>query len=403
MAQFFDPTPDERRALEQLAGEIPGIQAKLVANDAHLQQPDRGAHQQQIAGGRVTLRVTTPLPPELDGLGLFDTTGTAAGGREYIGLGRISTGLGCPHIETNPDFLGLMVAFRAPDGRRVDFITINDPTAPTNTPTDFIALLKATADATGTMIPGGSAGSLEIGNVFASQVVLLASLLRHAGTHAPSIAAHVTAQTARTLRSSSAYQQYWTGVVRARDVLGKFTFVPTENVNGPRGVSPGETYLSDDWRTRQSAGPLEFELYWIPFLNEAETPLTQLMHAWREDHRVKVGIVTFPMIDPDSRESKLAALLVSEMGANQGNWIETSDGAGAGGSTSSSLPSTEYTAARALVYRRSQRERNALADDRYASFFDRGEIASDLAAELIRRYQQKRAAGHNVPPIGEIA
>jgi hypothetical protein len=394
--QFFEPTPEQRRALQELADEIPGIQQKLMANDAQLKQPDRGAHQQQIAGGRVTLRVTTPLPPELDGLGLFDTSGGTGGAREYVGLGRISTGLGCPHIETNPDFLGLMVAFRAPDGRRVDFITINDPTAPTNTPKDFIALLKATADADGTMIPGGRAGALDLGNVFASEVVLVASLVRHAGLlRAPGIAAHVTAQTSRTLRSSSAYQQYWTGVVRARDVLGKFTFVPMVNVNGPRGVSPGQTYLSDDWRTRQSVGPLVFDLYWIPFLNEDDTPLQQLMHPWREDHRVKVGVVTFPMIDPDSRVAKLEALLVAEMGANQGNWIETSSGAG-------DLPSTEYTAARALVYKRSQRERNALADDRYAAYFDRGEIAADLEAELIRRYQQKRAAGHYVPPIGEI-
>ena len=116
------PTPDARRQLEQLADEIPGIQQTLVANDAQLQQPDRGAHQQQLAGGRVTLRVTAPLPPELDGLGLFDLGGPAGGAaaaRDYVGLGRISTGLGCPHIETNPDFLGLMVAFRAPNGRRV--------------------------------------------------------------------------------------------------------------------------------------------------------------------------------------------------------------------------------------------------------------------------------------------
>jgi hypothetical protein len=400
------PTPDARRELEQLADEIPGIQQTLVANDPQLQQPDRGAHQQQLAGGRVTLRVTAPLPPELDGLGLFDLSGAAgaagvasaaAGTREYIGLGRISTGLGCPHIETNPDFLGLMVAFRAPNGRRIDFITINDPTAPTNTPADFIALLKATADATGTSIPGGSAGTLDIGNVFASQVVLLASLARHAGFHAPSIAAHVTAQTSRTLRSSTAYQQYWTGIVRARDVLGKFTFVPTDNVNGPRGVSPGETYLSDDWKRRQAAGALEFDLYWIPFLSEEDTPLVDLMHPWREDHRVKVGRVTFPMIDPDARDSRLAALLVAEMGANQGNWMETPT------SAPTDLPATEYTAARALVYRRSQRERHALADDTYAAYFDRGEIAADLAAELIRRYNQKRAAKHNVPDVGDLA
>jgi hypothetical protein len=48
-----------------------------------------------------------------------------AGSGPHVGIGRISTGLGCPHAETDPDFLGLMVAFRAGDGRLVDFVTIN--------------------------------------------------------------------------------------------------------------------------------------------------------------------------------------------------------------------------------------------------------------------------------------
>jgi hypothetical protein len=391
MPQFFDATPEARQALEQLADQIPGIQRTLIANDPDLQQPDRAAHQQQIAGGRVVLRVAATLPPELQGLGLFDPAS------QHLGLGRISTGLGCPHIETNPDFLGLMVAFQAPGGRRVDFVTINDPTAPTNTPADFIGLLQATADAAGTHVPGGNAGALELGNVFASQLVLLTSLARHTGLHAPSIATHVIGQTTRTLRSSSAYQQYWTGVVRARDVLGKFTFVPTQDVNAPRPASPGPRYLSDDWRNRQGAGALDFELYWIPFLSEAETPLTELMRAWREDHRVNVGLVTFPMTAADSRDAKLAALLASEMGANPGNWIETPT------SAVTDLPATEYTAARSIVYRRSQRERKALADDRCAPYFDGGVITQDLANELIRRYEQKRAAGHAVPDLGDIA
>ena len=30
MATFFDPTPEERRALEQIANQIPDVQQKLV-------------------------------------------------------------------------------------------------------------------------------------------------------------------------------------------------------------------------------------------------------------------------------------------------------------------------------------------------------------------------------------
>jgi hypothetical protein len=390
MADFFNPTPDERRALDQLVSEIPAIQQTLVANHNQLTRPDRGAHQQQVAGSRVVLTIASDLPAELDRLGLFH------GGSRHLGIGRISTGLGCPHAETDPDFLGLMVAFRH-EGRRTDLITINDPTAPTDTPAEFIALLKATADAAGTEIPGGNVGSLGLPNVLASQAVLLARLTRHAGLTAARIATHVIGQTSRTVRSSSAYQPYWTGVLRARDVLGKFTFVPVQDVNTRRDLTPPPHHLSSDWRRRQREGPLDFRLYWIPFRSEHETPLRELSRAWREDHRVEVATVSFPATNPDSQAAKLTALLASEMGANQGNWIEEP------GRDPSALPSTEYTAARALAYRRSQQERDALPDDRYHDYFERGEISSPLAAELVRRYREKVAAGHNVPDVGDVS
>src|SRR5688572_31260607 len=163
MSQFYAPTPEQRRALEQLAEQVADAQRTLVANHPQLQSPDRGAHQQQLAGGKVLLTVDAQLPKELDGLGIFER-----GSGPRVGIGRMSTGLGCPHAETDPDFLGLMVAFRAGDGRRVDFVTINDPTSPTDTPEEFIALLHATADAAGA--PG----------LLANQARLLLSLARHA-------------------------------------------------------------------------------------------------------------------------------------------------------------------------------------------------------------------------------
>jgi hypothetical protein len=272
----------------------------------------------------------------------------------------------------------------------VDFITINDPGAPTDTPEEFVALLKATADAA----VGGGPGVV---NMLASQARLIAGLVRHAGHRAPAIATQVTRQTSRTQRSSTAYQQYWTGVVRARDVLGKFTFVPRADVNGPRPATAGEHYLTEDWTARQQSGPLEFRLYWIPFIDEATTPLEDLTRGWAEDHRALVGTVTFPAADPAAVETKLTALLASEMGANQGNWIEDDRGGAA-----SELPATEYTAARFLAYRVSQRTRNALPDAQYATFFEHGAIEPALAAELLRRYQQKRASGHGQPDLGAV-
>ncbi len=165
MPKFFDPTPEQRGELEAIAAAIPGVQKTFVLNHPHVKTPDRGAHQQQIAASKVLLTVADRLPPELDGLGVFQHTGYD---EPLVGIGRISTGLGCPHAE------------------------------------------------------------------------------RHAGLGAVRIAAHVTAQTNRTVRSTSAYQQYWTGIVRARDVLGKFTFVPA--ADGAPAVSHGATRFTDDWR-----------------------------------------------------------------------------------------------------------------------------------------------------------
>ena len=380
MAAFFNPTPEERKALEDIARRVPGVQNRLVGNHAQLTRPDRGAHQQQLAASTVRFKAAEQLPKELDGLGIFQH---GAAGRR-LGIGRISTGLGCPHAETDPDFLGLMVAFTTEAGRRIDFITINDPTSPTDTPEEFLALLQATADATGTA------------NIFAQQAKLLVSLAKHAGLKAPAIGIHVTGQTARTVRSSSAYQQYWTGIVRARDVLGKFTFVPIAATATGHDATRGPKYLSEDWRARQSAGPLEFRLEWIRFLGERETPLNDLTAPWQDGHRAVVGRVTFPKSDPTTREARLTALLASELGANAGNWDEVPDGPRA------ALPATRFTAARSLAYRESQTNRDALPEDAYAAFFTDGAITEALSHELIRRYQDKRAAGHWVPDLGEF-
>ena len=108
MPAAFRPTPDERRVLDDLAAEIPGVQQTFIVNHSQLTGPDRGAHQQQLAASKVLLTVADQLPRELDGLGVFSRGPSSAA---HVGIGRISTGLGCPHAETDPDFLGLMVAF----------------------------------------------------------------------------------------------------------------------------------------------------------------------------------------------------------------------------------------------------------------------------------------------------
>jgi hypothetical protein len=108
--------------------------------------------------------------------------------------------------------------------------------------------------------------------------------------------------------------------------------------------------------------------------------------------------VVFAAVDPSALDTKLVALLATEMGANQGNWIEDDRGG-----APPDLPATKYTAARMLAYRVSQRERNALPEAQYASFFEHGVIEPALATELLKRYHAKRSARHGVPDVGELS
>src|SRR5271165_395229 len=137
------PTPQDLDRIGLDVAAIPDLQRQLLDRDPDLKSRDRVAHQYQIAGGKVVLTIAPELPANLDGVGLFVP---AAG---HIGIGRVSTGLGCPHAETGPDFLGLRLAFLTPVGARVDFVAINDPAAPTDTHPQFMQLLAATAAGAG--------------------------------------------------------------------------------------------------------------------------------------------------------------------------------------------------------------------------------------------------------------
>ena len=136
MATPFRPSAADLARIGDDVAPISAIQQKLLANHPRLTMRDRVAHQYQIAGGKVLLRIAQNLPAHFVGVGLF------VPGAQYTGIGRISTGLGCPHLETDPDFLGLMVVFHSNGGQRVDFLTINDPTSPTDIHPQFVKLLE---------------------------------------------------------------------------------------------------------------------------------------------------------------------------------------------------------------------------------------------------------------------
>jgi hypothetical protein len=347
---------------------VSAIQDKLVQNHPKLTMRDRVAHQYQVAGGKVLLRIAERLPVNLAGVGLFEPN------TQHTGIGRISTGAGCPHLETDADFLGLMVAFQTRGGHRVDFLTINEPTSPTDTHPQFVKLLDATADAAGAEPPE-------------SITRLILSLTASLGPiQGMNTATHVGKQTSRTALSSTAYQTYWTGIVEAGGVLGKFTFVPVTDENGPRALTPGERYLSDEWRQRQARGDIVFALQWLPFIDEQSTSTIKLTEQWQQRPQ-SVAQVIFPRADAESEDAQLWVALAAELGANAGNWV-----ADAGNTIAE--PGTEFTCARKFAYRRSQAGRGALAESAYAHVFRGEPIGDALATELRRRRSAKQAARH---------
>ncbi len=379
----FRPTEADLQDIGRDVADIPEIQKKIVDDHKDIHVADRAAHQFQVAGAKVRLVIDQDLPAQIARIGLFQP------GAAYTGVGRISTGLGTPHVETNPDFLGFMLAFQTNDGVRVDFLALNDPSSPADNHRDFMDVLRATGDSAGAHIPLiGDWGAYDVGNLMAAQTVFALSLTQKMGMlKAGKCLAHITHQTLRTFRSSTAWQAYWTGIVELNGVAGKFTFVPTRDENQRPGFRPGEYHLSEEWKTRLAAGDIEFRVYWIPYLNESATPTQALTHPWTEDHKTRVATLSFPRTDPESEQAKLWSALAAEMGANSANWV-------ANRNNTIAYPATEFGNARKIAYALSQKGRNALAPDLYRSVFETGQIAPELAAELQRRRDAKRNLGH---------
>jgi hypothetical protein len=379
----FRPGAADLEAIGKDVAEIPDIQQKLLANDADLKFRDRVAHQYQIAGSRVVFRVANDLPGPLCGVGLFQP------GAQHSGIGRISTGLGTPHVETNPDFLGIMVAFQTPGGQRVDFLGINNPTAPTDDHREFMSVLYSTAESAGADVPYvGKLGAHELVNLGAQETEFGLALARRMGViKAGETLLHLTKQTLPTALSDTAYQRYWTGIVEVGGTVGKFTFVPTGEENRAPDFHAGPHHLTEDWKNRQLRGDIQFELFWIPFLSEEKTPTKALTQSWQEDHKQLVGIIVFPKTDLDSEDARLWAILATEMGANPGNWV-------ADERNSIQQPASEFGVARKIAYQKSQEGRGALEPNFYQSVFSTAQISPELAEELKRRHDTKLKAGH---------
>lgn len=379
----FRPDEDDLKRIGDEVAAVSDIQKTLVARHEDLRCPDRVAHQYQIAGSKVVLVVDESLPAPLHGVGLFEPRA------EHVGVGRISTGVGSPHLETNPDFLGAMLAFQTKDRQRVDILAINDAAAPTDSHRDFIDVLHATGESAGAELPlVGRWGEYDVFNIVAEQKELAEALKNRMGwIKAGKTLAHLTKQSIRTVFSSTAYQTYWTGIEEIGGAAGKLTLVPTRDENAKPEFRPGERHLTEEWRRRQKEGDVEFLLYWIAYLDEARTPTKTLTDRWEEGHKERVGVVRFPRTDPDSGEARLWAILASEMGANPGNWVHDE-------ANSIKEPATEFGVARKIAYRKSQEGRGALEPRWYESVFETGEIGPELARELKRRREEKDVAGH---------
>jgi hypothetical protein len=378
----FRPT---RADLARIAGEVAAIadiQRTFRERAPGLKVADRGAHQYQIAGGRVHLRIAGTLPAALAGVGLFVPNA------DYAGLGRLSTGLGCPHLETDPDFIGLMVAFATPAGQRIDILAINHPEAPSPNHPAFMQLMEAATDGAGAKAPVGSGlGTRNLPDLLANNLRVTLGLIRRMGLlRGLAAALHVVKQTTRTAFSRTAHQTFWAGIVEMGGAPGKIMFKPAGGEDAPAPPPFGPRHLTAEWRQRQAHGPVHFDLYWLPYIDERATPTDDMAKTWEERPQL-IGRLTFPRADPFSEDARLWAALTLEMGASPANWI-------ASARNDAAEPGTEFGCARKAAYRVSQESRNALPQALYAHVFQGEEIGEALAAELGRRRTVKAAAGH---------
>jgi hypothetical protein len=368
---LFRPDADDLCRVASDVTQVSAIQARLRDRHPELKCLDRAAHEYQIAGSKVLFRVANELPDGFSEVGLFIP------GAEHIGVGRISTSLGTPHVETIPDFLGLRLSFLTARGKPVDFLGVSSPALPVDDRTDGMHFLRATADAASTTPLMAS-----------DRTLMRASLTRGMGVgKAERTLALITEQSVRTATSSTAYQSYWTGVVEIGGALGRFTLTPLDSANCVHCSHLGERYLTTDWAIRQASGDVAFEMYWIGYLDEDHTSLQRFTQPWLEGHKRVIGQIVFPRTDSATEEAKLWAAVATEMAANPGNWVcDTTD--------SVREPSTEFGLTRKLAYERSARGRGALPLDAYSAIFRTGRIHDELAAELNRRMARKRRLGH---------
>ena len=379
----FRPDAKDLQAIAADVAEIGDIQRTLLAHGPGLHCLDRAAHQYQIAGGKVMFEVAPQLPDEVRDVGLFQP------GASHVGVGRVSTGLGTPHSEANPDFLGLMLAFQTAAGKRVDFLGINDPAAPTDNHRDFMSVLHATAESAGAEIPVlDKLVGHELADLSAEQVKLFTSLQQRMGPVAATrTMAHIVQQTVRTFHSSTAFQQYWTEVTELSEKACKFTLVPTRDENSNPGLGARPDHLSREWAARQRRGDIAFVLNWIPYLSEALTPTGALATGWNEVHKQSIGVVRFPQLDDGQGDAELWAILATEIGANPANWAHDR-------ADSIREPATPFGVARKIAYRASQEGRSALDKEAVSAVFTTGRISTELERELRRRRAAKDASGH---------
>ncbi len=212
----------------------------------------------------MALTIDDEMPPELEGVGIFEP------GSEYIGVGRVSGGLGWPHVETYPDILGIMVAVQTRGGKRVDFLGISDPAAPACNHHDFMGVLYASGEAAGAELPLiGDPDKHDVGDLIAAKAQFAAALIRRMGfSKGLKAVAHLAKQSLPSLSFSSAYVTYWTAVVEVGNTAGKFIFAPTMKDDRSVAFETGERHLTQDCRERQTRGPVDFSLSWMPFRNQ---------------------------------------------------------------------------------------------------------------------------------------
>lgn len=316
--------PDEAARWQVFALEIIAI-AREVAARTH-QPVGRVFHLKQHIGVRGTLRVLPGLPPPL-------ASGVFATPEAWPCYVRLSNGAVRKQLDGILDVRGLALKLVGVPGPKLlggsdvtqDFLFVQTPAVPTDSPEEFLALAKASVGGP-LFLPLKLMAS--IGVVRAAQLLLRLALIKQ-----PLSLAGASLFSALPMRFGPA--------------AAKLCLIPMQNAPLRQGLT-----LGDDVIARLRDGPLQWRLRAQLYIDERRTPIESAAREWRERDAAfhDVAVLELPRQDVDSTPGRTLDDEVNCMGFDPWHGIELHR----------PLGSTQR--ARRAAYRDSRTQRGASAE-----------------------------------------